>query len=40
MNKAKDNYYLTSEQIYDEWKKWKESGMISERMGEDSEHER
>lgn len=34
MSKAKDNYYLTSEQIYDEWKKWKEGGGgISERMG-------
>lgn len=25
--------YLTSDEIYEEWKKWKETGVISERMG-------
>ena len=27
------NVYLTSEEIYDEWKQWKETCIISERMG-------
>ena len=27
------NVYLTSDEIYDEWKQWKETGVISERMG-------
>lgn len=27
------NVYLTSDEIYEEWKQWKETGVISERMG-------
>ena len=27
------NIYLTSDEIYQEWKQWKETGVISERMG-------
>ena len=33
MSRAKNNY-LSSEQIYEEWKRWKETDEISERMGE------
>lgn len=30
----KQNIYLTSDEIYDEWKKWKKTGVISETMGQ------
>ena len=33
MSKTKKNIYLTSDEIYEEWKQWKETGVISERMG-------
>lgn len=33
MAETKKNVYLTSDEIYEEWKKWKETGVISERMG-------
>lgn len=26
--------YLTSDDIYEEWKKWKETGVVSGKMGE------
>jgi hypothetical protein len=32
---SKDNLtYLTSDDIYEEWKKYKETGVVSEKMGE------
>lgn len=33
MARRSKNIYLTSDEIYEEWKKWKETGVISERMG-------
>lgn len=26
-------HYATSEEIYEEWKRWKETGVVSEKMG-------
>lgn len=33
MARRSKNIYLTSDEIYEEWKKWKETGVISEKMG-------
>ena len=33
MGRPRKNTYLTSDEIYEEWVKWRETGKVSGRMG-------
>lgn len=34
MSKKKSEWYLSSEDIYNEWKVWKDTGVMTNKLGE------